>query len=201
MVSRRMSFDQRRERLLVIGLELLGRRRNGELSIEEIAETAEISKGLLYHYFPTKDHFLLAVLERGQDQLVGALTPDRRLPPAERFESSLDTYFGYLERHPHNAIARSRFGGKQPALAAVLGEGRRRQLELLCRGLSECDRSCPAVEPTPVLEAALLGWLAFCEGVVLRWSVTGGFEQDELRSMLRSALDGALVAAAASDTP
>ena len=64
-----MSTDARREQLLASGAELLGRRPYDEVSIEEIAAAAGVSKGLLYHYFPTKQDFLLAALERGQGEL------------------------------------------------------------------------------------------------------------------------------------
>ena len=53
-----MSTDARREQLLAAGAELLGRRPYDEVSIEEIAAAAGVSKGLLYHYFPTKKDFV-----------------------------------------------------------------------------------------------------------------------------------------------
>ena len=53
----RLSTDARREQLLDAGAELLGRRPYDEVSIEEIATAAGVSKGLLYHYFPTKQDF------------------------------------------------------------------------------------------------------------------------------------------------
>ena len=39
------------------GARLLGARPFDEVSIEEIAAAAGVSKGLLYHYFPTKKDF------------------------------------------------------------------------------------------------------------------------------------------------
>lgn len=60
-----MTTDARREQLLASGVELLRRRPQHEVSIEEIAEAAGVSKGLLYHYFPTKTDFIVAALKRG----------------------------------------------------------------------------------------------------------------------------------------
>ena len=77
---RRLSTDERREQLLAAGAELLGRRPYDEVSIEEIAAAAGVSKGLLYHYFPTKKDFVVAALERGQDELAELTAPDPTSP-------------------------------------------------------------------------------------------------------------------------
>ncbi|HEY8502777.1 MAG TPA: helix-turn-helix domain-containing protein, partial [Solirubrobacterales bacterium] len=72
----RMSTDARREQLLAAGTDLLGRRPYDEVSIGEIAAAAGVSKGLLYHYFPTKKDFVLAALRRGEDELSQLTAPD-----------------------------------------------------------------------------------------------------------------------------
>ena len=79
--KRRLSTDARREQLLASGARLLATRPYDEVSIEEIARAAGVSKGLLYHYFPTKKDFLIAALERGQDELAALTAPDPDLPP------------------------------------------------------------------------------------------------------------------------
>ena len=47
--KRRLSTDARREQLLASGARLLAQRPYDEVSIEEIARAAGVSKGLLYH--------------------------------------------------------------------------------------------------------------------------------------------------------
>jgi AcrR family transcriptional regulator len=66
VVGTRLSSDERREHLLHAGVELVGRHGTADISIEEIARAAGVSKGLLYHYFPTKTDFFVAVLARSQ---------------------------------------------------------------------------------------------------------------------------------------
>jgi AcrR family transcriptional regulator len=74
--STRLPHDERREQLVALGLELLGRTPHDQVSIGEIARAAGISKGLLYHYFPTKSDFVVAVLRASRDEL------ERRMAPA-----------------------------------------------------------------------------------------------------------------------
>src|SRR5690242_6147597 len=96
----RMSTTDRREQLLSAGVELLQRRAHDEVSTEEIAAAAGVSKGLLYHYFPTKKDFILAALERGQRELAEHLRPDLTLEPPDQLEASLDAFLHYVEEYP-----------------------------------------------------------------------------------------------------
>ena len=54
------SFSPTEERILTAGLALIGRRGVRRLGMREIAETAGVSRGTLYRYFPSKDHVLAA---------------------------------------------------------------------------------------------------------------------------------------------
>ena len=59
----RLLVDERRAQLLSLGLQLFGERSYDEVSIDELAREAQISKGLLYHYFPTKRDLYVAGLQ------------------------------------------------------------------------------------------------------------------------------------------
>jgi AcrR family transcriptional regulator len=191
----RMSTDARREQLLEAGVELLRRRPYDEVSIEEIATAAEVSKGLLYHYFPTKQDFVLAALERGQRQLGELTAPDPDLPPAEQLGASIDRFLDFVEAHEvaYTAIFRSR-GGSDPEIQAALERGRQERLDSLLDSLASWEAAPVTVERTPLLETAIQGWIFFVEGAVLRWLERRDLERDELRELLERALIGALAA-------
>jgi AcrR family transcriptional regulator len=192
----RMSTDARREQLLDSGVALLKHRPQTEVSIEEIAEAAGVSKGLLYHYFPTKTEFIVAALERGQQELAARLSPDDSLPAVKRLDASLDAFLDYVEEHPVAFASIFRGESESPAIAAVLSAGRNEQLETLLERLGEWDEAPVSVERTPELEAAAQGWIFFVEGAVLHWMENEGGDRKRLRVMLRTALGGALLAAA-----
>jgi len=196
---RRMSVDGRREQLLGAGVELLRQRHHEDVSIEEIAEAAGVSRGLLYHYFPTKKAFILAALERGQDQLAEQLQPDPALDPVPRLDAGLDAFLDSVEEHAPAYTAIFKRGGSDSEVAAAIGRGREQQLQMLIEALSSLDEPGVEVRITPALEAGLQGWLFFCEGAVLRWLEHGGLDRDRLRLLLRAALIGTVSAAAAAD--
>ena len=193
----RMSTDARREQLLAAGAELLGRRPYDEVSIEEIAAAAGVSKGLLYHYFPTKQDFVLAALERGQRELGELTAPDPDLPPAEQLGASIDRFLDFVEEHEvaYTAIFRSR-GGDDPAIQEALESGRRERLDALIESLAAWEGAPIPIERTPLLETAVQGWIFFVEGAVLRWLEHDDVGRAELRELLQQTLIGALAAAA-----
>lgn len=197
---RRLSTDARREQLLAVGARLLATRPYDEVSIEEIARTAGVSKGLLYHYFPTKKDFVIAALERGEEELKGLIAVNPELPPAEQLGASLDGFLDFVEQHEaaYHAIFRSR-GGGDPDIQAVLDSGRERRQGAVINALETWEGAPGQVKRTPALEAAIQGWFFFIEGAVLRWLEHHEIERDALRDLLGQALFGALMAAAAVD--
>lgn len=194
--KRRLSTDDRREQLLVSGVRLLEKRPYDEVSIEEIARAAGVSKGLLYHYFPTKNDFLIAAIERGQDELAELTAPDLGLPAAEQLGASLEGFLDFVEEHAaaYSAIFRSR-GGGDPEIQAALEAGRRQRMDAVIESLASWEAAPANVERTPVLETAIQGWFFFIEGAVLRWLEHRDLERDELRELLGLALIGSLQAA------
>src|SRR2546421_9827356 len=79
----RLGIAERRAQLLEVGLELFSTRPYDEVRIDEIAARAGVSRGLLYHYFPTKRDFYLAVTRAAAAE-VGELTAaDGALPLQE----------------------------------------------------------------------------------------------------------------------
>ena len=61
-VRRRLSAEDRRRQLVGIGLAKIVDTPIQDLSMDEVATEAGISRGLLFHYFPTKTDFYLACI-------------------------------------------------------------------------------------------------------------------------------------------
>ena len=196
-----MSTDDRREQLLSAGVELLRRRPHEEVSIEEIAEAAGVSKGLLYHYFPTKKDFLVAAIERGQGLLAERLRPDPDLPAEAQLDASLDGFLNYVEEHATAYASIFRGGSSDPEILAVLDAGREEQLRTLLGAVGGWKESPVSPEPSPQLETAVQGWLFFVEGAVLRWLEQKDLNREQLRMLLKATLGGALFAARAAGGP
>src|SRR5688572_10327696 len=95
----RLEVDARRAQLLKLGRELFTTRAYDDLSIEEIARIGGISKGLLYHYFPSKRVFYVESVREAAGELLQQTAPAEDLTPLERLRTGIDTYLSYVERN------------------------------------------------------------------------------------------------------
>ncbi len=197
----RLDTEERREQLLEAGVGLLSRRSHDEVSIEEIAAAAGVSKGLLYHYFPTKKDFILAAIERGQRELAERLRPDPGLEPEAQLDASLEGFLDYVEENATAFRAIFRGVDGDPEIMATLEAGRAEQMKTLMDALAGWEASPVSTDPSPALETAIQGWLFFVDGAVLRWLEHGGLDRRQLTLLLKTALGGAVMAAAAGGAP
>jgi AcrR family transcriptional regulator len=69
--------------------------------IEQVAEIAGVSRGLLYHYFPTKRDFFAAVVERESERMLRMTAAVPGVPAREQLAVALDTYLEYVHTHAH----------------------------------------------------------------------------------------------------
>ena len=74
----RMTPEDRRRQLVGIGLRKFVERPVQELSLDEVAAEAGVSRGLLFHYFPTKTDYHRAVVEAARRRVGAQRLPRRR---------------------------------------------------------------------------------------------------------------------------
>ena len=75
----RLDPEQRREQILDAANDLFAERGYDEVSIEDIARAAGVTRGLVHHYFGGRKEVYLALLER-----LGAVREDQLRPPVGR---------------------------------------------------------------------------------------------------------------------
>src|SRR3954466_2673525 len=76
-----------------------------EVSIDDIAAAAGISKNLLYHYFSGKRELYLAVIGEAAERMLELTAPDETLEPVERLHASLRAHLDYAEEHAEGYTA------------------------------------------------------------------------------------------------
>ena len=178
----RLLVDDRRAQLLALGLRLFAERSYDEVSIDELARAAGVSKGLLYHYFPTKRDLYTAALRHASQQLLDETLPPVDLLPEERARRGIETYLTFVDRHGPAYVALMRGGlGADREIANILEEARstfaRRILDALPEGIE-----------TPLLRAAVRGWIGFVEATSLDWLAHKQVERGRLLSLLTGLL-------------
>lgn len=162
----RLEVDERRAQLVELGLEHFGRRSYDDVSIDAIAQAAGISKGLLYHYFPTKRAFYAATVREGCARLLARTETSEAAPPLERLHAGLDAYLAYVSEHAPAYAALMRSGvGVDPEIARIVDETRTTFLDRLTAGMAD---AVPLA--SPLVRVALRGWVGFAEAASLAWA-------------------------------
>jgi AcrR family transcriptional regulator len=185
----RLALDERRAQLLAIGLELFSSRSYDEISIDDIAAAAGVSKGLLYHYFPTKRDFYVAGLRAAAAELSALTAPDLSLAPPERLRHSLSAYLDYVEHHAVGYRSLLRGGiGSDAEVRSILEATRAGTEARVLEGMG-------VDEPSQAVRLALRGWLAFVEEASLEWLDRREPPRDDLLDLYVTVLGAAVGAA------
>ncbi|WP_327109925.1 TetR/AcrR family transcriptional regulator [Nocardia sp. NBC_01730] len=181
----RMSPDERREQLITLGAEMLGDRAIEDISISEIAEQASISRGLLFHYFPTKQDFQLAIVRHANAELLQRVTPDRNLAVFEMLRDSIERYVEYVSDNRTSYLALLRGPTSvSPDLAPLADQTRDAIIGII---LTEAPVSVDAAD-RPRLTLAMRGWIAFVEEATLTWLRTEPIPRADLIDLLAESL-------------
>jgi AcrR family transcriptional regulator len=185
----RLSVRERREQLLDLGLRLFGSKPYDEISIEEIAQLAGMSKGLLYHYFPSKRDFYVACLRAASLQLRRLIHPNPELPPPEQVRSSLSVYLDHVQANRSKIQAFVRGGiGSDPEVLEVIEATRRAVWEFMLAGIRASDDE-------RLLRSAIRSWVRFVEAMALDWAESDGVAKEVVIDLCVSVLDTAVDAA------
>ncbi|HET7432867.1 MAG TPA: TetR/AcrR family transcriptional regulator [Nocardioides sp.] len=162
----RLEPAQRREQLLDLGVRLLATRSLDELSIDDLAEEAGVSRGLLYHYFGGKQEFREAVCRRAADELVARTAPPAEGEAGERLLASMTAYLDYVvdNYQGYVSLVRGAAGGNA-ALRAVYDDAR----AALTDRVFSTDLDGEVVPDTAATRLVVRGWAAYAEELVLAW--------------------------------
>jgi AcrR family transcriptional regulator len=193
----RLATDARREQLLRAGVELLRVRTPDEISVDDVARRAGISRGLLYHYFADKDAFVVAVLEQASEELRQAIRATSELSGRERIEAAIDAFIAYAEAHAAGFRAVLTGGVANRNVAALIERTRERDLQAFVAGVADMTPDPENARDSKILRAALHAHMHFMEGAIVRWLARREITREQLRDLILRALYGTLSAAEA----
>jgi len=179
----RLTVEARRGQLLDLGLRLFGSKPYDEISIDEIAQLAGMSKGLLYHYFPSKRDFYVACVRAAAQQLRRLPRPDPTLPPSEQVRSILSVYLDHVRANRDRTHALVGGGiGCDPEVLEVTETARRAVWESMLAGVRATERE-------HVLRFAIRGWVRFIEAMALDWADSDDVPKEAVIDVCLAVLD------------
>jgi AcrR family transcriptional regulator len=178
---------ERREAILDAAERVFGEKGAHASTMEDVADTAAVSKGTVYLYFKSKDDLVVALTHRPLDAVLARfaqLTDDPSVDGLTLLRSLLETHAEVLHAHaPHFRLAMSSMCGGSDAggigepdpLATSLGDYRERirsirrtYIETLERGVRDGSMR-PHLDPTEVAAAL---WAAMFGASFLRMNAS-----------------------------
>ncbi|NUP27311.1 MAG: TetR/AcrR family transcriptional regulator [Nocardia sp.] len=181
----RLSPDERKTQLITLGVEMLGERAIEDISVSEIAAQAGISRGLLFHYFPTKQDFQLEVVRHANAELLARVIPDPTLSLSDMLRDSVGRYIDYVSDNRTSYLALLRGPtSSSPELVGMVEQTRRAIVDII---LTQVPLS-PEEREQPRLVLVVRGWVAFTEETTLSWLRGESISRDELIELLVESL-------------
>lgn len=178
----RLSPDERRAQLVAIGVDMLAERSLDELSTDDVARRAGISRGLLFHYFDSKRDFYRSVVQQECDDFAAATEPDFSLEPVPWLRAFIAGFAAYVTEHRKVYLALVRgAAGSHPVVEDIVEATR----HTLARRVEEGQRRL-GMPDSPRLLVATRGWMAFAEEAVTSWPLEGPDALEELCAFLES---------------
>ncbi|MFI9509293.1 TetR/AcrR family transcriptional regulator [Nocardia sp. NPDC052566] len=181
----RLSPDERRMQLITLGTKMLSERALEDISVSEIAEQAGISRGLVFHYFPTVQDFHLAILRNANSTMLERTAPDRELGLLAMLRDSIERYVDYAgENHTsYRALLRGP-ASTAPEVVDLVDQTRDAFVAVILAEvpipIEDADR--------PRLTLAMRGWIAFVEETTLTWLRRAPVTRDQLVDLLVESL-------------
>jgi len=160
-VRRRLSADERRRQLVAIGLAKIVETPIQDLSMDDIATEAGISRGLLFHYFPTKTDFYLACIAAAGRRMLRTTAPDEGATGEEQVETVTRLMIEQIERRRGFYLALVHgHGVADPRVSEVMDSVRD----------GSTERVMTALDVPEARRDVVRAWWAYTEDRALTWS-------------------------------
>ncbi|MDH6630650.1 AcrR family transcriptional regulator [Streptomyces sp. LBL] len=162
---RRLSVEERRSQLLDSALSLFAQRTPEEVSLDDVAEAAGVSRPLVYRYFPGgKQQLYEAALRSAGEELQQCFDEPREGPLLVRLSRALDRYLTFVDQHDAGFSALLQGGSvvETSRTTAIVDGVRRAAAEHILSHLRVTD-------PGPRLRMTVRMWITAVEAASLIW--------------------------------
>ncbi len=162
---RRLSVEERRSQLLEAALSLFAHSAPEDVSLDDVAEAAGVSRPLVYRYFPGgKQQLYEAALRSAADELRTCFDEPHEGPLLPRLSRAVDRYLAFVDQHDAGFSALLQGGSvvETSRTTAIVDGVRRAAAEHILSHLE-------VAEPGPRLRMTIRMWITAVEAASLIW--------------------------------
>ena len=193
----RLDPGQRRDQILDAANALFAHRGYDEVSIEDIASSAGVTRGLVHHYFGGRKQVYIALLQRLGAQREEQLAPPVGRSARARLADSVSRWLDWTEANRTIWLATIGRGDDiaDPDIRQVVADLVRRAVALVAARHADI-----AQEDSPRLRYALECWTGLNRAATRRW-LQGEASREATHELLASTLEHVLRTFGASPAP
>ncbi len=162
---RRLSVEQRRDQLITTAQRLFATRAPEDVSLDDVAREAGVSRPLVYRYFPGgKQQLYEASLLVSAEELETCFVEPRRGPLSTRLANGLDRYLAFVDGHGEGFTALLQGGSvvETSRTTAIVDRVRRAAAEQIMLHME-------VRKPGQLLQMAVRTWITSVEAASLIW--------------------------------
>lgn len=192
MPKAKEQFEEMRQeairKIKTAGLELFARKGLAGTNIKEIAESAQISLGLMYHYYSSKDELYLALANEAMDMSIELLTSlkKQQTTAEKKIEAFIEGFLTGVQKHPeicYFIIIGQQFETKDTAANDLLNDRKMESLKIVAGIIKAGQKEGGFVAGDPLQLAAML--VAATQGLAaFRMTFGSKFKMPEAGALL-----------------
>ena len=193
---RRMPAEDRREQLIEAALAVAAQDGYERLAFEKVANRANVTRNLVYHYFPGgRQELVEAIAHRAGQELLSDWVTDPEIPLGERLATNLNRMIDHASG-PTDAWLLYRQGRAtvDPSLLEIAAKYRNTLIGII--SLKQLGTS----DPPASVRIALDGFLAYAE-TVIESGIQQGLGRDQMMELIAGTLMSAMNAATGAGLP
>ncbi|MCU1513207.1 MAG: TetR family transcriptional regulator [Microbacteriaceae bacterium] len=175
-----MSPERRRAELVALGVAMLANEPLEALTIESLSERAGVSRGLVIHYFGTRQGLHREVVLTARDSMLRASEPQPELAPLDRLHDTLTRIVQFVRDHRETffSLVRGAASGDRQVRDGV-EQARSLQADHLIAVFHELG-----LPDSDLLSIALRSWVAFAEETLVEIAINTDMPSAEIVAFL-----------------
>jgi AcrR family transcriptional regulator len=190
----RLTPEERRAQLVALGVATLAEHPLDALTIEGLSARAGVSRGLLFHYFGSKQGLHREVVRTARDSMLHATEPVQDLEPIDRLRDTLARIVSFVRDHRGTFYSLVRGVASGDAeVREVVEQARLQQADRVIAVFLELG-----VTDSELLRIALRSWVTFAEEALVESALNTEMPSAQIVAFLERSVK-AVAASVASD--
>ncbi len=184
----RLTPDQRRAQLVASGVAFLAEKPLDDLTMEVLSERVGVSRGLVFHYFGSRQGLHREVVITAAAALLEASVPREDLDPRERLDDTLSRIVAFVREHRGTFFSLVRgVASGDPEVRSEVDRARDVTAGWVTDGFLELGSA-----DSPLLRVALRSWVNFAEEVLVELALGTEMPAAEIVAFLSRSAFGVL---------